>query len=141
MGFSPSESDSAFRLLELAARFGGIDKTVERMVQDFNKEQRGRERERAVTKLRKMDITRRVDTTRCVVRGRKMGPGQFGLNLRSLLFFLFSRIRVGLIRMHGADEAAVDSRGGAYLTCCLASCHRVPSWEEHNFVGEEAPRQ
>ena len=63
MGFSPSESDSAFRLLELAARFGGIDKTVERMVQDFNKEQRGRERERAVTKLRKMDITRRVDTS------------------------------------------------------------------------------
>jgi len=39
-GFSPSESDSAFRLLELAARFGGIDKTVRWVVQDFYKEQR-----------------------------------------------------------------------------------------------------
>lgn len=57
MGFPPSESDSAFRLLELAARFGGIDKSVTGVAQDLNKEQRGRER--VMTKLRKMDITRR----------------------------------------------------------------------------------
>lgn len=37
-GFSESDSDSAVRLLELAARFGGIDKSVAWVVQDFNKE-------------------------------------------------------------------------------------------------------
>lgn len=56
-GFPPSESASAFRLLELAARFGGIDKGVTCVAQDFNKEEKGRER--ATTKLRKRDITRR----------------------------------------------------------------------------------
>ena len=60
-GFSPSESDSAFRLLEPAARFGGIDKNVAWVAQGFNKEQRGRER--TMTKLRKMDITRRNAST------------------------------------------------------------------------------
>ena len=43
-GFSPSESDSAFRLFELAARFGGIDKSVTWVAEDLNKE-------RATTKL------------------------------------------------------------------------------------------
>lgn len=52
-GFSPSESASAFRLLELAARFGGIEKDVMCVA---NKEERGREYD-AMTKLRKSDIT------------------------------------------------------------------------------------
>lgn len=56
-----SESDSAFRLLELAARFGGIDKSVTWVAKDFNKGQRGREP--AMTKLRKMDMTRRDAST------------------------------------------------------------------------------
>ena len=57
-GFSPSESTSAFRLLELAARFGGIDKGVTCVA---NKEERGREY--ATTKLRKCDITRDASIT------------------------------------------------------------------------------
>ena len=58
MGFSPSESASAFRLLELAARFGGIDKN-KGVTCVANKEERGRERERGTTKLRKRYITGR----------------------------------------------------------------------------------
>jgi hypothetical protein len=37
-GFSPFNSASAFRLLELAARFGGMDKSVTWVVEEFNTE-------------------------------------------------------------------------------------------------------
>jgi hypothetical protein len=60
-GFSPSESASVFRLLELAARFGGIDKSVTWVMQELNEERRGLERAITKTELRKRDIARRDD--------------------------------------------------------------------------------